>query len=194
MRRTRLPFVTLLVLSSIVAGCEADEEWRPEPGSPVPPSPAPSRATHEPPEGTGAPVARSPTRLPSPGKAATSGVVRANRVFKPIVVRASYAGAKRICISGKGFSALANVDAFRVADVIEGRLNASIIHVQPLTSRSPHYPREPTVGATYTLRLSLTEEELKQDESNERGGRSELYVDGDEIEVVSPSPGGKGEP
>lgn len=176
MREPRVMLVFLLILT----GCEAEREYPSGADLLNPVSPA---VTATPPA--------APT-VPSVSKEEPEPIVpRATRSEKPVVVRATYGGPRHVCSGGPSFVMLRE-DVFRVADVIEGRLNARIIHVRPLTTRGRDYPKEPTVGATYTLRLWPTEASLKQDEKDERDGWSVLYVDGDEVELVSPTPAGKG--
>ena len=177
MREPRVMLVFLLIL----AGCDIELEAPPGFGLQGPAStPVP------------APPTVAPT-LPSVSKEEPEPIVpRATRSEKPVVVRATYGGARLVCSGGPSFVMLRE-DVFRVADVIEGRLNARIIHVRPLTTRGRDYPKEATVGATYTLRLWPTEASLKQDK-DERDGWSILYVDGDEVELVSQSPGRKAGP
>ena len=102
-------------------------------------------------------------------------------VTDTVLVR--YSRGRSPCVDvGDGRRAWFRVDDFEVLKVLDGRLDAGRILVQPNTWDAPGYPREPADGEVYTLRLTPSPSTRQQLRDNRKAGHSSVWVDGSEIE------------
>ena len=100
-----------------------------------------------------------------------------------IVFRGKYYKTTGPCIQLGDALGMPMIDAFEVAEVLEGNLKAKTIDVRAMTEGGSSYPKEMVEGKIYTLRLTPSDKTTKQLRENEnKEDDTFLWIDGDEIE------------
>jgi hypothetical protein len=100
-----------------------------------------------------------------------------------VVVRATYRQTKGPCFRDGDAWVMPLVDAFDIAEVLEGKFHAKHITVRLFGEHAPHYPRELVEGNEYVLCLRLSDETKADLREKEEKGYDFLWMDRCEIEL-----------